>query len=141
MACHFEEATMNDKDRVDRLDHVMIEEILGLSDEEVAALVSQTDIDASRQGLRRAKATVGKLRLARAKTDVALHTAGAKPAGGDRRADGQRVRTLREADPALDKKMTLAARSGKANADADAASLEEDLSELEAWEVEDRDQS
>jgi phenylpyruvate tautomerase PptA (4-oxalocrotonate tautomerase family) len=141
MACHFEEATMNDKDRVDRLDSAMIKEILGLGDEEVAVLVSEVDIRASQQGLRQAKATLGKLRLARARTAVALHAAGAKPAPSGRRSDGHRVLMLRRADPALDNKMTIAARSGKANAEADAASMDEDLSELDAWEEEDRDRS
>jgi hypothetical protein len=48
---------------------------------------------------------------------------------------------LRKSDPTLDKKMTLAARSGTADAEADAASLDQDLAELEAWEAQDRDQS
>lgn len=130
---------MNDKDRVDRLDGVVIDEILGLDDAEVAALVNAAEIGASQQGLRQAKATVGKLRLARAKTGVALHAAGARKLAGGQEPGGQRVQTLRKSDPVLDKKMTIAARSGKANADADAASMEEDLKELDAWEADDRD--
>jgi hypothetical protein len=82
---------------------------------------------------------VGKLRLARAKADVALHAAGAATIRP--RTDGRRVNTLRKSDPALDKKMTLAARSGTANAEADAVSLDEDLAELDAWEAQDRDRS
>lgn len=132
---------MSEKERVDRLDEAIIEEILGLSDSEAAALVGEDDVAASRKGLIRANGMVGKLRLARAKTDVALHVAGAATARGGMRADGQRVLSLRKSDPALDKKMTLAARSGSANAEADAASLDEDLAELDAWEAEDRDQS
>jgi hypothetical protein len=141
MACHFEGTTMNDKDRVDRLDKAMVEEILGLSDDEVATFVGKTDMEASRQGLDRAKATVGRLRLARAKTGVALHAASAKTSRGDGRTDGRRLQTLRSEDPGLDRKMTLAARSGKANAEADAATLDEDLGELDAWEAEDQDRS
>jgi hypothetical protein len=132
---------MNDKERVDRLDEAMIEEILGLSDAEAVALVGESDVAGSRQGLLRAKAMVGKLRLARAKADVALHIAGDRTPRGDRRTDGQRLQLLRKSDPILDKKMTLAARTGSANAEADAASLDEDLTELDAWEAEDRDQS
>ena len=67
---------MSDKERVDRLDEAIIDEILGLSDAEAAALVGESDVARSRQGLLRAKAMVGKLRLARAKADVALHVAG-----------------------------------------------------------------
>lgn len=130
---------MSEKERVDRLDEAIIEEILGLSDSEAAGLVGEDEVTASRRGLLRAKGMVGKLRLARAKTDVAL--AGAAMARGGMRADGERVLSLRKSDPLLDKKMTLAARSGSANAEADAASLDEDLAELDAWEAEDRDQS
>ncbi|RXH35231.1 hypothetical protein XH84_05695 [Bradyrhizobium nanningense] len=132
---------MSEKERVDRLDEAIIEEILGLSDSEAAGLVGKDDVAASRKDLLRAKGMVGKLRLARAKTDVALHVAGAATARSGMRADGQRVLSLRKSDPVLDKKMTLAARSGRANAEADAASLDEDLAELDAWEAEDRDQS
>ena len=132
---------MNDKERVDRLDEAIIDEILGLSDAEAAALVGESGVAGSRQGLLRAKAMVGKLRLARAKADVALHVAGAGTARVGRRTDGQRVQLLRKSDPVLDMKMTLAARSGSTNAEADAARLDEDLTELDAWEAEDRDQS
>lgn len=132
---------MTQKERVDRLDQAIIEEILGLTEAEASELVGEADVAASRKSLLRAKGAVGKLRLARAKTDVALHVAGAATARRGIRTDGQRVQSLRRSDPALDKKMTLAARSGSANAEADAASLEEDLAELDAWEAEDRDQS
>ena len=130
---------MSDKERVDRLDEAIIEEILGLR--EADALVSEADVAASRQSLLRAKGMVGKLRLARAKADVALHVAGAATARSGARTDGHRVQLLRKSDPVLDKKMTLAARSGNANVEADAASLDEDLTELDAWEAVDRDQS
>ena len=76
--------------------------------------------------------------LARAKTEATLYVGGAAAAGP--KSDGQRVDQLRRSDPALDKKMTLAARSGNAKAEADAASLEEDLAELDAWEAQNRDQ-
>ena len=132
---------MSDKERVDRLDAAIIEEILGLSDAEATALVGEADVAASRQSLLRAKGMVGKLRLARAKADVALHVAGAATARSGPRTDGHRVQLLRKSDPVLDKKMTLAARSGSANVEADATSLDEDLTELDAWEAEDRDQS
>ena len=130
---------MSDKERVDRLDDAIIEDILGMSGAEAAALVGDADVAASRKSLAQAKGMVGKLRLARAKADVALDAAGA--AAIRPRTDGQRVNTLRKSDPALDKKMTLAARSGTANAEADAASLDEDLAELDAWEAQDRDRS
>ncbi|MCP1838773.1 hypothetical protein ACVIHI_008304 [Bradyrhizobium sp. USDA 4524] len=131
---------MSEKERVDRLDEAIIEEILGLNEAEISKLVGEADVVASRESLRRAKGMVGKLRLARAKADAALHVAGAPTTRAGIRTDGQRVRSLRRSDPALDKKMTLAARSGSANAEADAASLDEDLAELDAWEAEDRDQ-
>ena len=62
---------MSDKERVDRLDEAIIEEILGLSDAEAAALVGEADVAASRQSLLRAKGMVGRLRLARAKAVTA----------------------------------------------------------------------
>ena len=61
---------MSDKERVDRLDEAGIEEILGLSDAEVQALVGEADVAASRQSLLGAKGMVGRLRLARAKADA-----------------------------------------------------------------------
>ncbi|MCD9824054.1 hypothetical protein [Bradyrhizobium japonicum] len=128
---------MSEKERVDRLDQGIIEEILGLSDSEATELVGKDDVAASRKNLVQAKGIAGKLRLVRAKTDVALHVAGAATARIGMLTDGQRVLSLRKSDPVLDKKMTLAARSGRANAEADAASLDEDLAELDAWEAED----
>ncbi len=68
---------MSDKERVDRLDDAIIEEILGMSGAEAAALVGDADVAASRKSLAQAKGMVGKLRLARAKADVALDAAGA----------------------------------------------------------------
>jgi len=130
---------MTEKEHVDRLDEATTEEILGLTDAEAAELVSESDVTASRKSLLQARGRVGKLRLARAKTDAALHVASAAIARGGPRTDGQRVQLLRKLDRVLDKKMTLAARSGSANAEADAASLDEDLAELDAWEAEDRD--
>ena len=130
---------MGDKERVDRLDDAVIEEILRMSEAEAVVLVGEADVAASRESLSRAKGLVGKLRLARAKADVALHAAGAvtiRP-----RTDGRRVNMLRKSDPALDKKMTLAARSGTANVEADAASMDEDLAELDSWEAQERGQS
>jgi hypothetical protein len=130
---------MSEKERVDRLDDAVIEDILGMSAAEAAELVSEAEVVASRQSLAQAKAMVGKLRLARAKTDAALHDAGAGTLGIAGKSDGRRVDQLRKSDPALDKKMTLAARSGNANVEADAASMDEDLAELDAWEALDPD--
>ena len=132
---------MSEKERVDRLDDAVIEDMLGMSAAEAAELVSEAEVAASRQSLAQAKGMVGKLRLARAKTDAALHDAGAGTLGTLGKTDGRRVDQLRKSDPALDKKMTLAARSGKANVEADAASMDEDLAELDAWEALDPDQS
>jgi hypothetical protein len=128
---------MSDKERTDRLDDAIIAEALGMDREELAGLVSETETEAARADLQRAMAAAGKLRLARAKSEVALHRAGDRK-GASARHVGTKISALRVRDRTLDQKLTMAARSGTAGAEADAASLEDDLSELDAWEAEER---
>jgi hypothetical protein len=130
---------MSEKDRVDRLDDAIIAEAMSLDHEELAGLVSDGETVAAQTSLNRALAAAGKLRLARAKSRVALYKAGGRTGGHYSHGGGARVQTLRRQDPYFDKKLTLAARSGKAGAEADAAGLEEDLGELDAWQANDRD--
>jgi hypothetical protein len=48
---------------------------------------------------------------------------------------------LRREDREFDKKLTLAARNGGADVEADADGIEEDLAELDAWKEEDGKES
>jgi len=131
---------MNDKDRVDRLDDAIIAEVLDLDQAELEDLVDASEVAAGRASLNRAMGAAGKLRLVQAKSEVAQYKSRPKSTGSTAASDDSRVQDLRRYDRALDQKMTLAARSGTADAEADAASLDEDLAELDAWEAEDRGQ-
>ena len=75
----------------------------------------------------------------RARAAIAADRTRAPPAPlGGRRAS---LGTVRRSDPTFDKKLTLAARNAGADFQADEASIEEDLAELEDWEDEDEKKS
>jgi hypothetical protein len=101
-------------------------------------LVSDDHVNEVRADFEKARALTGKARLAQAKSAVVLHRAGARiPSIADASAAAE-LRALRQRDQNLDRKLTLAARSGGPNGEADAAGIEEDLAELDAWEAEDQ---
>ena len=49
------------------------------------------------------------------------------------------LKAARAQDRSLDQKLTLAARSGGADYEADRPGIEEDLAELDAWDAEEKD--
>lgn len=129
---------MSDEEKLRQLDDIVIAEILSMPESELREVVSDEHVNAVRADFEKARALTGKARLAQAKSAVVLHRAGAKiPSIADARAAAE-LRALRQRDQNLDRKLTLAARSGGPEGGADAAGIEEDLAELDAWEAEDQ---
>lgn len=108
----------------DRADHVPDAE--GVA---VAAVV--------RSRIAAAKVVVGKRRLAQAQAAMAVDRAQPRLVAANPDAGARALRAMRAADPALDRKMTRAARNERTGSEADEASIEEDLAELQAWEEKD----
>jgi hypothetical protein len=132
---------MSVDDKLRKLDDLVIAEILAMSEPELRQLVSDEHVSGVRADFEKARALTGKARLAQAKSAVVLHRAGARiPSIANERASAE-LRALRQRDQNFNRKLTLAARSGGPNGEADAASIEEDLAELDAWEAEDQKRS
>ena len=130
---------MSDEKKLRILDDLVLSELLAMSDEELLRLASADEIEAIRKRLEAATAQAAKIRLGRARAAIAADRTRAPPAPlGGRRAS---LGTVRRSDPTFDKKLTLAARNAGADFQADEASIEEDLAELEDWEDEDEKKS
>ena len=123
---------MSDEKKLRILDDLVLSELLAMSDEELLRLASADEIEATRKRLEAATVQAAKIRLGRARAAIAADRAGAHSASlGGRRAS---LGAVRRSDPTFDKKLTLAARNAGADFQADEASIEEDLAELEDWE-------
>jgi hypothetical protein len=126
----------DDKDKLGRLDDLVIAEVAAAPDDEVLKVVGKEEIAHTRAAFATAKGLVGKSRMAQAKASVAILRARPLPGVGNRPRGGAALRALRAQDTNLDNKLTMAARSGGASVEADEASIEEDLAELESLEAE-----
>jgi hypothetical protein len=132
---------MSDNEKLQKFDDLAIAEILSMSEPELRKQVSDEHINAVKADFEKARVLIGKAKLAQAKSAVVLHRVGAKITGiADAKAAAE-LRTLRQRDQNFDRKLTLAARNGDSNGEADAAGIEEDLAELDAWEAEDQRRS
>jgi Phage terminase large subunit (GpA) len=96
----------------------------------------EVPIETIKAGFGKAKTLLGKRKLARAKAAVASYQ-GANVVVLRRGTPTADLGSLRREDREFDKKLTLAARNGGADVEADAAGIEEDLAELDAWKDED----
>lgn len=124
--------SMDHKEKLDRLHNVIIEEFMAMSPEEVIGYTSPEDLESVKSNLAAAIAEVGRTRLARAKAAAEADTRRPRPVGSTAGADA--LRNARANDADFDKKLTLAARKGGANYEADRMGIEEDLEELRRWD-------
>jgi hypothetical protein len=131
---------MNDKDKLAHLDDLVIADILSMSESELRSAVSEADVEAIKAGFEKAKTLLGKGKLGRAKAAVASYQ-GANVVVLRRGTPTADLGSLRREDREFDKKLTLAARNGGADVEADADGIEEDLAELDAWKEEDGKES
>lgn len=124
---------MNDKEKLSRLDEMVVAEIMAKSDAEILGEVGSDEIAAVRADFERAKLAMAKSRLANAKAAVANARSrpGFAPRSNAQGADA--LRSARSRDRGFDQKLTLAARSGQSDYEADKPGIEEDLAELESW--------
>ena len=130
---------MDDKDKLARLDDLVLAEILSMPDDEILAGVEPAKLDALRQEVATARVKAGKSRMASAKASLALARARPTVVPLDPARRAAATRDARTRDRTLDQGLTLAARNGGVDYEADRPGIEEDLAELEAWEEEDRD--
>lgn len=123
---------MEDKEKLDRLQNVVIEEFLAMSPAEVMEFTPPEDLESVKANLADAIAQVGRARLARAKAAATADALRPRVVGATSGADALRVVRANDAD--FDKKLTLAARKGGESYEADRAGIEEDLAELHRWQ-------
>lgn len=125
---------MDDKEKLERLQDVVIEEFLAMSPEEVLARVTPEDLTSVKSNLATAIAKAGRARLAKAKLTAVADARRPRPVGSISGANALRQARAKDAD--FDKKLTLAARKGRASYEADQTGIEEDLDELRRWSEE-----
>ncbi|SFM31244.1 hypothetical protein [Methylobacterium pseudosasicola] len=129
---------MNDKDKLALLDDLVLAEILSSPDDVILAGMDAGRIDALRQEVATARIRAGKSRMAEAKVHIAIDRARPAVVSLDVARGATALRAARAQDRILDQKLTMAARNGGADYEADRPGIEEDLAELEAWDDEDR---
>lgn len=119
---------MKEKERLDRLDDDLIETILAMTPEEAMEDITPEDLSAMRANISAANAMFGRRRLARAKVAAAADAMRPRPKATARSALA--LAEVRANDAAFNQKLTLAARKGGPDYDADRAGIEDDLEEL-----------
>lgn len=132
------DGAMDDKDKLALLDDLVIAEILSTPDDVILAGIPPGRIDALRQEVTTARIRAGKGRMADAKAALALDRARPVVVSLDQARGATALKAVRAQDRTLDQKLTMAARSGGGDYEADRPGIEEDLAELEAWDDEDR---
>lgn len=128
------EKSPGDAEKLSMLDDLVIEALLADRDDHVPDAGSSAASVAVRSSIAAAKAVVGRRRLAEAQAAVAAERARPRLVASNSEAGARALRSARAADPALDRKMTMAARNERESYEADEAGIAEDLAELEAWE-------
>ncbi|WP_419900300.1 hypothetical protein [Roseomonas sp. USHLN139] len=126
-----------DRDAVRRLEDALIDDILGATDDEIAAEAAEDGIDLEAQAavmrsmLERARLESGKTRMAAAKAAAAAHRSvaphGRIPVSQSAGFAGRAANDVGNA-----RKLTMAARNGGEQLDRDLKGVEEDLAELNA---------
>jgi hypothetical protein len=132
------DGAMDDREKLSRLDDLVLAEILSTPDDVILAGVSPGKIDALRQEITTARIKAGKGRMADAKASLAIDRARPVVVSLDQARGAAALKAARGQDRTLDQKLTMAARSGGSDYEADRPGIEEDLAELEAWDDEDR---
>lgn len=129
---------MDDKEKLACLDDLVLAEILSTPDDAILAETGPEALKALRSEIATARIRAGKGRMADAKASLAIARARPAVVSLDEARGAKALKTARAQDRSLDQKLTLAARSGGADYEADRLGIEEDLAELDAWDDEDR---
>jgi hypothetical protein len=116
---------MDDREKLRLLDDLVMEAILESSDAEALASLEPGDMQSIDEAVAMARRESPRRKMAQARAELAAQRARPRLAGPARIAPGHPP-TSRNAG------LTLAARGGGADHDADQASLDEDLAELHA---------
>lgn len=132
------DGAMDDKDKLALLDDLVLAEILAIPDDEILDGVTPGELEVLRQEVVAASIKAGKGRMADAKASLALARARPAVVSLDQARGAAALKAARTNDRALDRNLTLAARNGGADYEADRPGIEEDLAELDAWDDEDR---
>lgn len=119
---------MKEMERLDRLDDDLIETILAMSPEGAMEGVTPEDLATMTANVAAAGVKVGQARLARAKAAARSDAGRPKPIGSACGAEA--LKNIRANDAVFNERLTLAARSGGEDYEADRASIEADLEEL-----------
>lgn len=118
---------MKEKELLDLLDDDLVDAILEMSVEDALEGVTPEDLAQMTGNVSAAAAKVGRARLARSKA-AAADAKFVRPA--EPRYGAKALAEARANDAAFDKKLTLAARTGGPDFEADRVGIEEDLEEL-----------
>ena len=119
---------MRELEQLDRLDDDLIATILEMTPGEAMEGIGGEELAAMRSRVSAAAAEVGRARLARARNAAISDATRPKPKQTPHGAAA--LAEIRANDNAFDEKLTLAARSGGADYEADRAGIEADLEEL-----------
>jgi hypothetical protein len=128
---------LTDVEKLSMLDDAVIEALLADRADHVPDVEGAAVAAGVRSRIAAAKVVVGKRRLAQARAAMAADRARPRLVVSNPDAGARALRVIRAADPALDRKMTRAARNERTGSEADETGIEEDLAELQAWEHED----
>ena len=116
-----------------RLADALMQDILATPDADIIAEIDQRDIERARAILLEVKATLSKRLLSKAKAEHEAwsteHARNTVPF--DRAAARVRFEQVRRGDPEFNRKMTLAARNGRAPTDQDVEGLVDDWADLQ----------
>ncbi len=116
---------MDDREKLRLLDDLFMEAILESSDAEALASLEPGDMYSIDEAVAMARRERPRRKMAQARAELAAQRARPRPAGPARVASGRSAIGEHTG-------LTLAARSGGTNHDADQASVDEDLAELHA---------
>jgi hypothetical protein len=128
---------MEDQEKLAKLQDAVVETILSMSPEEVMEDAAADDVASMKANLAAAIGKVGKERLARAKAAAVADARRPRPIGSAKGAEA--LREARANDATFDRKLTMAARTGGPDFEADREGIENDLEELRRWSEEDGD--
>lgn len=128
---------MDDLEKLERLQDAVVETILSMTPEEVKEEAAADDVASMKANLAVAIGKVGKERLTRAKAAAVADARRPRPVGSAKGAEA--LKEARANDATFDKKLTMAARTGGTDFEADRESIENDLEELRRSSEEDGD--
>ena len=118
------------RQRLDRIDDFIVDEILNSPDNEILAEVDASEIDKAVAILERAELIANKKRLAAIRLAIQSDRKGQRVVSFNRDKAREELKAILQSDSSLRGKMTLAARKGTGVGEDDAEGILDDLAEL-----------